>query len=101
MPPNPVIRDGKVKGSAGARALAAFFKFLAALLWIAGAIVLFTALSGDFGINLPRDFTNLIDAFSGDNILVTGIAWLIVGFVLYGIGELIRLLNIVRRNTRL
>jgi hypothetical protein len=77
------------------------FKFIATLIWIAAIVVLLVALSGDYGLSLPRTFTDLITAFTGDNILLTGITWLITGFVLFGIGELIRLLNIVRRNTRL
>jgi hypothetical protein len=99
--PMDLPRSKKVRISRGARALVTTFKFIATLIWIAAIIVLLVALSTDLGLSLPSEFRVLVAAFAGDNILLTGITWLIMGFVVFGIGELIRLLNIVRRNTRL
>jgi hypothetical protein len=101
----PVRR--KVRRGGGARALVFIFKFIAVLFWAAAitALVFFglELFAQAVPVDLNSDLSSALNSVLSsalDNVLVTNaLIGFIVGFVFFGIGEIIGLLNDIRRNT--
>jgi type II secretory pathway component PulF len=97
--PSGVVRRLPRRG-AGASFLAAVLKALAVLIWLGTVAIIvipgFDVISDSFS----SDLTATLNALMNNNTVVAALIGLILGFVFFGLGEIIGLLNTIRRNTR-
>jgi hypothetical protein len=87
----------RARRSSGTRILAGILKVVAVLIWI-GAVAALVLLGGDI-LSGPRlAFVDTFSAFLHDSAAIAALAGLVVGFLLFGIAEVIGLLDDIRRN---
>jgi hypothetical protein len=75
-------------------------KLIGVLAWLAAAVFLFGEFAEGWGLDLPPLFYDVLNEIAPTDILTTGLTCLVAGFVIFGIGAVIGLLNDIRRNTR-
>jgi hypothetical protein len=94
------VASARARRGVGAVVLAFVFKAIGILIWIA-SVAAFLAPGSDLLSGLtPSNLTDFLNIFVNDSTLVTLLIGFIVGLAFFGIGELIALLNDIRRNTR-
>jgi hypothetical protein len=75
-------------------------KTVAVLVWL-GSVVAFTVPGIVIMNNGPyANVANLLIVVLSDSMITTGLFGFVVGFLLFGVGEIITLLNDIRKNTR-
>ena len=75
-------------------------KVIGVLAWISAAVLLVAEFAEGWGLGLPPLFLDVVTEIAPVDILTAGINCLIAGFVIYGVGAVIGLLDDIRRNTR-
>jgi hypothetical protein len=97
--PSGVARRLPRRG-AGASFLAVVLKAIAILIWLGTAVIIaipgFDAISASFSNDLEATLSSLLNNATVGTVL----NGFIIGLVFFGIGEIIGLLNKIRRNTR-
>jgi hypothetical protein len=96
----PDIIERKGRRGAGSRALAFGFKVFAILLWLGSLLVL-----GLFGSDFLRivslgNPTAMLTALVADDMVCAAVGGLLFGFIIFGVGEIIKLLNRISRTSR-
>ncbi|MDR1082427.1 MAG: hypothetical protein LBL27_00985 [Coriobacteriales bacterium] len=95
------VLQKNTKRSAGARMLALVFKIIAVLFWVAAVLMILVSAVDIFGGGGGNyDWMNIFDRLVENGALIVILGGFILGLIFFGIGEVIGLLNDIRKNTR-
>jgi hypothetical protein len=89
---------GKHIRSKGAATLALIFKGIGILIWFASVTAIILSVGSLFNTQLSIGSSDIADALLNNLALKFGVDGLVSGFIVFGIGEVINLLNDIRRN---
>lgn len=84
----------------GTRVLVLVLKAVAVLVWLGSLTALLVPGVAILGDTLYLDLANVLGLLAGSSVITSALGGLIAGFVLFGLGEIIALLDDIRKNTR-
>jgi hypothetical protein len=92
-----ITREGRRKGG-GAAFFAVVFKCLGILILLGSLITIALSLSAFFDTQASSNLTDTLRVFLSDAMLGASFNGFVAGLIIFGIGEIITLLNDIRRN---